>query len=164
MKGRIYSIGYEGLSFHKLQEILDRNHIDELIDVRDSPDSNWLEDFRLPNFKRAMGDNYHWYGHILGGLVRKNRRRRMGAYNELMEKVRSGKRICLMCTEKDPDVCHRKNDLAKDFNVFFGEEVFHLNGDGDIIPKTKLLDWVNDFGKTRNTGNIPQDSMKEVKS
>ena len=139
MDGKIYSVGYQGTNLKNILRILDKHKVDELIDVRTSPYSKWMEEFSLPNLKATMKERHKWYGKTLGGLNISPIKERMASYNHLIEKVREGKNLCVMCMEANPDDCHRKQLLAVDFREYFGIEMVHLDSEGEVIKQAVTL-------------------------
>lgn len=143
MEGKIYSVGYQGSNLDNISRILKRHQIDQLIDVRSSPFSKHYSEFNLPYLKKKFGETHKWYGKSLGGFNMTNEKERIAGLSSLIDKVRAGKNICLMCMEADPDKCHRKTDLAKRIKDLFDIKVIHLeNKNGDVFPaREPLKDW-----------------------
>ncbi len=141
MEGKIYSIGYQNSNIETIARILERHQIDLLIDVRTHPFSKYYEDFNLPLLKKRFGKSHLWYGKSLGGKEEVKQLIRVGGLNSLMEKVREGKTICLMCMEADPGICHRKTLLARMFREMFSKKVWHLdNKTGEVVNKKPVLE------------------------
>ncbi len=141
MEGKIYSIGYQGSNIERITQILERHQIELLIDVRTNPFSKYYEDFNLSLLKKRFGKNHLWYGKSLGDKEEVSEVVRVGGINSLMEKVREGKIICLMCMEADPEKCHRKFLLARRFREMFDIKVLHLdNKTGDILNEAVKLE------------------------
>ena len=141
MEGKIYSIGYQGSNIERIAQILKRHKIDLLIDVRTNPFSKYYEDFNLPFLKKRFGKTHLWYGKSLGDKEEVTEVVRVGGINSLMEKVREGKTICLMCMEADPEKCHRKYILARKFREMFNIKVLHLdNKTGEVINETVIIE------------------------
>jgi uncharacterized protein (DUF488 family) len=121
--GRIYSVGYEGLTVAGLVERLQQNRIDELVDVRASPFS------RRPGFsKKKLSESLATagiaYRHepLLGNAFRDVEdfaaamalMRDHLATGEPAEAVArlvglaDGRRIAVLCLESDQRRCHRQ--------------------------------------------------------
>jgi uncharacterized protein (DUF488 family) len=121
--GRIYSVGYEGLTVAGLVERLQQSRIEELVDVRASPYS------RRPGFSKkrlaaslvAAGIEYR-HEPLLGNAFRDVEdfaaamalMRHHLATGEPAEAVArlvnlaDGRRIAVMCLESDQSRCHRQ--------------------------------------------------------
>lgn len=123
MKGRIYSVGYEGLTVDGLVERLQQSRIEELVDVRANPSS------RRPGFsKKRLGESLTAagiaYRHepLLGNAFRD-----VEDFDAAMDLMRShlaggepaeavgrlvsladGRRIAVLCLENDQHRCHRQ--------------------------------------------------------
>jgi uncharacterized protein (DUF488 family) len=120
--GRIYSVGYEGLTVPGLVERLQQSRIDELVDVRANPFS------RKPGFSKkslaasleAAGITYR-HEPLLGNAFRDvedfgtamDRMREHLGSGEPAEAVArlvslaDGRRIAVLCLESDQRRCHR---------------------------------------------------------
>ncbi len=123
MAGRIYSVGYEGLTVAGLVERLQQSRIEELVDVRANPYS------RRPGFSRkklaeslaAAGVAYR-HEPLLGNAFRD-----VEDFAAAMDLMRShlatgdpaeavdrlvalaeGRRIAVLCLENDQRRCHRQ--------------------------------------------------------
>ena len=123
MKGRIYSVGYEGLTVAGLVERLQQSRIEELVDVRANPYS------RRPGFSKkklsesvaAAGIAYR-HEPELGNAFRDEEdfdtamdlMRAHLATGEPAEAVArlvslaDGRRIAVLCLENDQRRCHRQ--------------------------------------------------------
>jgi len=121
--GRIYSVGYEGLTVAGLVERLQQNRIEELVDVRASPSS------RKPGFSQkslaaslAAGGIGYRHEPLLGNAFRDVEdfaaamalmRERLaggepaGAVARLVG-LAEGRRIAVLCLENDQRRCHRQ--------------------------------------------------------
>ena len=123
MKGRIYSVGYEGLTVDGLVERLQQSLIEELVDVRANPFS------RRPGFSKkklsesltAAGIEYR-HEPLLGNAFRDEED--FAAAMELMRSylavgepaeavarlisLAEGRRIAVLCLENDQRRCHRQ--------------------------------------------------------
>jgi len=123
VKGRIYSLGYEGLTVDGLVERLQQSRIEELVDVRASPYS------RRPGFsKKKLGESLAAagiaYRHepLLGNAFRDEEdfdaamdlMRAHLAAGEPAEAVArlvslaDGRRVAVLCLENDQRRCHRQ--------------------------------------------------------
>jgi uncharacterized protein (DUF488 family) len=111
----IYTLGYGGRGLEDFVEILERNVIDVLVDVRRFPKS------RCPGFSKddlevRLTENevrYVFMGDTLGGFRRGGYEKYTGTaeyergINDLLELAHHG-RVAIMCKERSPRGCHRR--------------------------------------------------------
>jgi uncharacterized protein (DUF488 family) len=120
-----YTIGHSHHSVEAFINILQRSDIDCIVDVRSVPYSQYAPQFDRSTLKTELIDHniyYIYMGDKLGGRyeedyllfpdgtvnysrVRQTRHFQKGI-KRLVEGVRSGYRISLVCTEKNPLDCH----------------------------------------------------------
>ena len=109
----LYTIGYQGMKGpDDLIKMLLENGVTDLVDVRSKPFSRYhYQEFdrdRLRGLVISAGIKYLWKGDILGGFGSISDSALEWLYN-----FHIGRRACVMCMEKDPDKCHRKNEIAR---------------------------------------------------
>ena len=136
----IYTIGHSNLSFETFLVALTAHGITTLADVRTRPFSRFSR-FNRASLERSLGEagiSYTYFGDSLGGRPsdptcyrggvlpeRKEDVPRLIDYGEvasrpwfqdglaeLVELSRSG-RVAVMCSEGDPDLCHRQHLIAQ---------------------------------------------------
>jgi uncharacterized protein (DUF488 family) len=121
--GRIYSVGYEGLTVAGLVERLEQNRIDELVDVRANPFSRrpGFSKKRLAESLTAAGITYR-HEPLLGNAFRDvedfatamdlmRGHLAAGEPAEAIDRLVSlaeGRRIAVLCLETDQRRCHRQ--------------------------------------------------------
>jgi uncharacterized protein (DUF488 family) len=125
--GRIYSVGYEGLTVAGLVERLQQNRIEEVVDVRANPYSRrpGFSKKRLAGSLEAAGIAYR-HEPLLGNAFRDvdDFGRAMalmrdhlatGEPAEAVERLvalAAGRRVAVLCLENDQNRCHRQVVLA----------------------------------------------------
>jgi uncharacterized protein (DUF488 family) len=130
-EGRIYSVGYEGLTVPGLVERLQQNRIEELVDVRASPYSRkpGFSKKRLAESLTAAGIAYR-HEPLLGNAFRDvdDFAAAMGLMREYLGAgepaeavarlvaLAEGRRVAVLCLESDQRRCHRQAvlDAARD--------------------------------------------------
>ena len=134
--GRIYSVGYVGITQPQLTEILDSLGVTLMVDVRINPKTK-TTGFSRPELEQAYGRRYQWAGDRLGedamtteGL----------AWLESLS--RSGQTTMLLGREESPGVDHRHTLIAAQLNAR-GIEVYHLFAD-EMIPASELSRSIRD--------------------
>jgi uncharacterized protein (DUF488 family) len=145
----IFTIGHSNHDLLDFLNILKRNRIQVLVDVRSDPYSRYASQFNKNDFQRhveAAGITYRYSGNSIGGKPKD-----MSLYtqsgspdydklalteafqNELkaIVELAETKRVVIMCSEADPMSCHRERILAqvlRSWNV----EVKHIMPDGSV--------------------------------
>ncbi len=145
----IYTIGHSNQTFESLLALLRQYGIEELIDVRSSPVSQYAPHFnkivlekQLPQHaityrymgeelggRPAGGEFYDARGFVLYGKMARSFAFRQGIDRLLMESGQLPSAI--MCSEENPAVCHRHLLIARVLTKE-GVEVQHIRGNGAI--------------------------------
>jgi uncharacterized protein (DUF488 family) len=158
----VYTIGHSNHKFTKLIELLQRNSIQLVVDVRSRPQSRWAPWFNRRNLETTLpksGIEYQWRGDTLGGLPNNptlykphpNPRRKTDpktvadydkiarqewfqkAIDELL-KVASRQTTAIMCAEENPHQCHRSQLIGRAL-VKRGVDVRHIRKNGVTEPQ-----------------------------
>lgn len=149
----IYSIGHGNRSMDDFLLLLHNSNIDIVADVRTIPYSRFHPQFRQLNLKNSLIKGGIEYLHliVLGGrpvnialytngkLDYQLVKAEVEFQNEIvrvMDLVKSGIKVALMCSESDPNDCHRKHLLANEF-ARQGINVWHINKTGDLEKHQK---------------------------
>lgn len=156
MNTSIYTIGHSNHSAVRFVDLLQGAGIDCVADVRSTPFSRRNPQFSqkaLATSLKDAGIEYWFLGDALGarptdpdcwedGRVSYARIARSAAFQEAIHDLiedSHGKRIALMCAEKEPLDCHRTilvgRALAKR-----DTELHHIHADGRIEPHAALED------------------------
>jgi uncharacterized protein (DUF488 family) len=153
--GLLTTIGYGDRPWEEFIDRLRRHDVGFLIDVRSQPKS------RLPEFNAEAlhvllskaGIRYVFMGDALGGKpdepscyvdgkVDYSRCEQRPAFRAGLERLRAalvgGHRVALMCSELDPERCHRSKligqALAKE-----GIELTHIDRDGECVTQRVVI-------------------------
>ena len=126
MKNIIFSFGHSNRAYSEFLKYLQKNKIDTLIDIRTFPKSRFCPHFNEKRLSEALSEaniTYIFKGKNLGGLGENV------DYEEtidgLVEMVKSGKKVCVMCSEADYKKCHRHEMLEPSF-IERGVAVKHI--------------------------------------
>ena len=133
---KVYTIGYGNEKIDNFIEKLKQNEIDLLIDVRSAPYSKWRPEFNTGNLReilKASGIEYAWRGKKLGGFGQCDHE---GGIEELKPLLVKYNRTCLMCSEENPDKCHRKQNLQPILESK-GAEVIHIRFKEEKVKEEK---------------------------
>lgn len=148
MSGSILTIGYEGRTADEFVRILKAFQVEVLVDVRERPLSRkrGFAKSALARLLSGVGKSYRHMGalgspkQLRAELHREGDYRRFfrqykalmstpekaGAIEALTRLLQDGKKVCLMCFEKDAEMCHRKIVADAVKNKCPGLEVVNL--------------------------------------
>lgn len=151
--GTLYTVGHSNGGGEAFLALLQRHAIGAVADVRSQPYSRYLPHFSRPALRAALreaGIGYVFLGRELGarpadpacyvnGTARYERIAATAPFRAGLERVRrgaGGRRVALVCAEKDPLVCHRailvcrhlRDDLA----------IAHILADGELESHEQL--------------------------
>jgi len=160
MSRALYTIGHSNHDADAFVELLRRNGINAIADVRSSPYSKFSPQFNretLSMILRNHGVQYVFLGRELGArreerdcyvgnqarydLIAKSK-----LFREGLDRVLAGAAshaVALMCAEKDPVTCHRMVLVCRELRVS-GLDLRHVLEDGSVESNTeaenRLLD------------------------
>lgn len=158
----IFTVGHSIHPIETFLELLERNDITAVADVRSSPFSRHNPQFNKDTLSAELkkrGIAYVFVGKELGarsddpscyegGKVRYDRLASTSIFKAGIDRVLSGAkqyRVALMCAEKEPLDCHRTLLVSRSLEQQ-GVSIFHILSDGstEAQPKTmcRLLDLV----------------------
>ncbi|MFN0172286.1 MAG: DUF488 family protein [Bryobacteraceae bacterium] len=156
MAGSIITIGYGNRSLQELIDLLRRESIQYLVDVRTSPRSRFKPEFSaepLDAALRAAGIRYVFMGDTLGGrppdtecyegghvvysIVREKPFFKAGI-ERLLTALRQDLKVCLLCSEGRPTDCHRSKLIGAALAAI-GVSVDHLGLEGEKISQAEVI-------------------------
>ena len=152
--GRLFTIGYSGLEMPGFIDLLVRNAITVVCDVRSTPFSKFKPDFSRGPFRRHLntaGIKYVFLGAELGarpddrgcyvdGQARYDRIATTEPFHLGMERVRNGvatTTLALVCSERDPVECHRAILVAHRLGPL-RDTTEHIHTDGRVESQVAL--------------------------
>lgn len=144
----VLTIGHSTHESEAFVALLQRCGVTEVADVRSSPYSRFNPQFNreaLANRLAANGIEYAFLGRELGGRpddascyengrVRYDRVSKTPSFQEGLQRIvrdMNGRRIALMCSEKEPLECHRTLLVAQSLQAQ-GVAVEHILANGDL--------------------------------
>ena len=121
----LYSVGHSNVSIEKLIGKLQEHQIEILVDVRTSPKSRWPQFTQdaIAQYLAEAGIKYVFRGKNLGG--KGGNIDFHETVDELTDWVENGRRVAVMCSEGNPNDCHRKYMLEPEFKDR-GVEMYHI--------------------------------------
>ncbi|MFN0291333.1 DUF488 domain-containing protein [Pedobacter helvus] len=146
---QIFTIGHGSRKKDVFIDLLNKFEIQILIDVRSIPYSRYHPQFRqkqLQSDLQSSGIEYLFLGNELGGRPENsdlynsgeldyNLVRQTSSYQQGIEQVidilEKGIKVTLMCSETNPNECHRKYLLSEDF-AKRGIKIMHIDKVGEI--------------------------------
>ncbi len=163
----IYTIGHSNKKIGEFIDLLKRHKINLLVDVRSHPHSQYNPHFNKQNIASTLsenGINYLFLGNYIGGRPKDPTCYKNGEipkikanylevvdYNEVAKRTwyndginillnnANGNRAAIMCSEEDPNRCHRHHLVAKTL-LEKGFTIKHIRGNGileELVPKIK---------------------------
>jgi uncharacterized protein (DUF488 family) len=149
-KFSIFTIGHSNLTIEDFLKLLHLHKIQILVDIRSEPYSKYVPHFNRKELEQAIkeaGMKYLFLGRELGGRPAGEEFYNSEGYvlygrladspiflegiSRLEEGLRKNMRIALMCSEEDPEECHRRLLVARVLlrrNI----EVRHIRGNGSL--------------------------------
>jgi uncharacterized protein (DUF488 family) len=145
----LYTIGHGSRKANEFISLLKRYDIEVVIDVRTYPYSRFHPQFRrkqLEDDLKSVNIEYLFLGRELGGRPKDQHLYQYGKLNhhavkqtklfqngiaQVLQLLRDGIKVTLICAESDPNHCHRKHLLADEF-LDRGIGVIHINKLGQL--------------------------------
>lgn len=151
----IYTVGHSTHTIEKFLDLLERNDVTAIADVRSSPFSRHNPQFNKDTLSAELkkrGVAYVFVGKELGarsddpscyegGKIRYGRLAKTSVFKAGIERVLSGAqkyRIALMCAEKEPLDCHRTLLVSRALEQR-GVSIVHILADGRTEAQTQTM-------------------------
>jgi uncharacterized protein (DUF488 family) len=163
----LFTIGHSNHSPERFIKLLEDAGIDEIIDVRSTPYSQWAQFANRETLGKLLASLeicYLYMGGVLGGhipdLQGNKKADRLKAYEGIrqtpvfkqgIDKVideMDHRRVCILCAEEDPESCHRRLLVGKSI-IGNGINVIHLRGDGSQQTEEELWKEHNHINKNQ---------------
>jgi uncharacterized protein (DUF488 family) len=177
-----FTIGYGNYPIERFITFLQNIGIDLIIDIRSSPYSQFNPQFNREKLENSLRENnvdYRYMGDKIGGRyshpsllfhdgtvnyrkVRDTEKFQDGI-NEVLSIIFSGKKIVLMCAEKEPERCHRFA-LISPVLQSKGISVIHIRPDMKLQANEDLeQDLVKPVGDRKQT-TIIDDPVDQIEA
>ncbi len=152
----IFTIGHSTHSQEQFIELLRKNNITALCDVRSKPYSGRNPQFNREELERVLplrGIQYRFLGKELGarsddpssykdGKVQYDALANTAQFKRGLKRIQSGVkqgfRVVLMCAEKEPLECHRSILVARHL-ASMGLEVNHIHANGQLESHSEAM-------------------------
>jgi uncharacterized protein (DUF488 family) len=149
----VFTIGHSIHSIAEFINLLRSNSIDVIADIRSIPYSGRAPHFGKDSLEKVLRENgirYIFLGKELGGRPEKpeyydaqgyvlySRIAESASFHEGFERVLKGikeYRVALMCSEENPENCHRQLLVGRVL-LDRGIKVIHIRGDGTLEEQT----------------------------
>lgn len=147
MVNTIFTIGYSGFQLNNFIKTLKDNGISVVVDVRSLPYSQYYTDFNKDNLNKILTESKIYYrnyalefgarqeekkyypnGYLDFNMFSKSRQFLSGV-EKLKKSMKQNYTFSLMCSEKEPIMCHRTILVARAFYLA-GYNVIHLLPNG----------------------------------
>ena len=168
-KTAVYTVGHSTHTMEKFLELLRKNGITAIADVRSRPFSRYNPQFNKEMLAPALkgaGIAYVFVGKELGarsedpacyehGQVRYDRLSETHLFRLGIERVLKGARqyrVSLMCAEKEPLECHRTLLVSRALERE-GASIFHILADGTVEDQSETMSRLLDLV------DLPQEDM-----
>lgn len=163
----LFSIGHSNMQMEEFVQLLGSHRIRALADVRSAPYSSyspWFGKRDLEGRMRKAGIRYAFMGKELGGrpegeeyyyqhgakkLVHYDKVAELQEFRDGLEelwKMAESQRTAMMCSEEEPDKCHRYRLIT--WKLYEqGRRVTHILRDGSVIgtAEVKTFEEVKDY-------------------
>lgn len=154
----LYTLGHSNHSAERFLELLRQHGIEAVADVRSQPVSRFSPHFRKQNLERLLSEHgveYVWL-ETLGGRPKDSqlydesgrpdyaKMAELKAFREGLEALKrlaSGRRVAVLCSEEDPNRCHRRLLVVKALtgeNPALAAEIYHIRKDGTAQAEAEL--------------------------
>ncbi|MBP7793199.1 MAG: DUF488 domain-containing protein [Candidatus Goldbacteria bacterium] len=155
-KLKCYTIGHSNHTIDRFIDLLKKNGINCIVDVRSAPYSKYTVQFNKETIEKELKKNnikYIFMGEELGarqtrhdllfpdGKVDFEKVKEADFFKNGIQRIINGIKkgfvISVMCTEKDPLVCHRFALVSAALKQH-GVEIEHILENGDVISQSEL--------------------------
>lgn len=158
----ILTVGYGGRKLEDLIALLKQYEVTHVVDVRSAPHSKFAPEFNrdaLENSLRKYRIGYLYLGKELGGRpdcpdcydsdgvvlyeqVRKQEFFHRGIQQLLQCASVPGRKLCLLCSERKPEECHRSKLIGDALSQISDPkplQILHISEDGQLIEQSEVM-------------------------
>lgn len=152
----VFTIGHSTHSFETFTDLLKKNGVQVVVDVRSNPYSRYAPQYNTNHLSQALarvGIKYLFMGKELGGRPKGEQFyndegyvlysciAQTTAFKKGILRLESGLekfKVAIMCSEEDPTACHRRLLIGRVLREH-GVQIKHIRGDGGIQTEKTLI-------------------------
>lgn len=173
----VFTIGYSGFQLNDFVKILKDNGILLVIDVRSLPYSQHYADFNKENISKTLESSKIYYRNYASEFGARQREKKnypngyldfnmfskskqfLSGIEKLEKSMQQDYTFALMCSEKDPMMCHRSILVARAFYLS-GYNIIHLLPNGKTTTQADVEErLLNKFFPDRNQINLFSENL-----
>jgi uncharacterized protein (DUF488 family) len=177
----IFSIGHGNKTVGEFVSELHSYDVRFLVDIRSKPYSKYSQHFSQQPLKAVLEREcirYVYMGQELGGLptfdstcftsdgkVDYGKLKEKSYFKKGLQRLVTanlqGNRVCIMCSESDPQMCHRSKLIGVELQKIAGIELQHIVGISKVLTQSQVISKLNKgFGLTNLFGDENLTSRK----
>ncbi|MDW8321022.1 MAG: DUF488 domain-containing protein [Armatimonadota bacterium] len=153
----LFTIGHSNHDIQRFIELLREHRIDVVVDVRSTPYSRYVPQYSMDNLRGTLEEHniqYLYLGKELGGhpdVPSLYDEKGYALYDRfvttdffqkgiarLLRVLSSGVRVVLLCSEENPNECHRRLLITWYLYHQMHVDAIHIRGDGTIQRESVL--------------------------
>ncbi|MDR1370178.1 MAG: DUF488 domain-containing protein [Dysgonamonadaceae bacterium] len=155
----VYSIGYGNKTMEEFLSELHSYGVRFLVDIRSKPYSKFNQHFSQQPLKMIIEREhikYVYMGQELGGLpvhdsscfthdgkVDYDKLKEKDFFKRGLQRLinanSQGIKVCIMCSESDPKICHRSKLIGVELQKIAGIELQHIVGVSKLLTQTQVI-------------------------
>lgn len=155
----VFSIGHGNKTIEEFVSELHSYDIKFLIDIRSKPYSKYSQHFSQQSLKAVVEREhirYVYMGEKLGGLpthdsscftndgkVDYDKLKEKNYFKEGLQRLINanlqGIKVCIMCSESDPKMCHRSKLIGVELHKIAGVELQHIIGISKLLTQSQVI-------------------------
>lgn len=168
MVDTVYTIGYSGFNIDDFIKTLKEKNISLVIDVRSTPYSQYYAEYNKENLSTILEKSHIYYRNYFSEFGARQGERKyypngyldfeifsksesfLSGVEKLKKSMEKNYTFALLCSEKDPIMCHRTILVSRAFHMR-GYKIIHLMSDGISITQEDIEErLLNIFFPERN--------------
>lgn len=177
MVNTVFTIGYSGFQINNFISALKDKDVSLVIDVRSLPYSQYYSDYNKEILSKTLSNSGIYYRNYVSEFGARQEERQyypmgyldfemfsksksfLSGVEKLKKSMQQDYTFALMCSEKDPMMCHRTILVARAFHIL-GYKVVHLLPNGMSITQNEIEErLLNKFFPNRGQINMFSPSL-----
>lgn len=157
MWSKVYSVGHSVKSMDDFIWLIENYNINVIVDVRSFPYSKivpWFNREKLEASLKSRKILYGFMGDVLGGrwdeylseggIVDYTKvmedERFVNGIKRILNGIKQGYIVCLMCSEADPRKCHRSMLIGRYLLSRYNVDVKHILDESNLLLQSQIVD------------------------